>query len=593
MNLAKQCAVPKHCRHGGFAMGLALLLANPSHAAEPQPPSAPKRPVLAVAMAQPKPLVIGDKSPSNSIVEQLEAIAPPSKKAGSRSPSAGDGETTGSGNEPSIRQEGENQQPPSSEQSPQNVPEQGAPQTGSLEQPLPEPLPVLAPVEQPDLQLAEVLSSVFAFYPELQVLRGELQSASGRELAALGSYDFKIMAESLNAPLGFYQNYRQLVKLEQPLWMGGAVSGQYRIGDGFFPVWYGERETNEGGEFKLRFSTPLLRDRRIDAQRAQLFQATLRRRQFDPLVQSQLLEFSFAAADVYWSWVLAGLSVEAQQGLRDLTATRNRIYEARVKEGDLAALELLQNERLLASRQAKVVEAQRKFQQSAIKLSLFYRDRTGVPLLASPERLPRKFPDANLSLADEASAVSIALAQRPEFRDLDFQRRVAGVDLSYGRNQRLPNLGVLVDASKDVGAPASSRGDKTPFELETGLFFDMPLQRRKAAGKIVEAQGKLAAISAKRRFVENKVVTQVQDAYSALLTAAERIEQNSRSAELARRLAQAEQERMDAGDSDILRVTLQETASIEATIAELEARADYFKALAALAAATALDPLEW
>ena len=99
----------------------------------------------------------------------------------------------------------------------------------------------------------------------------------------------------------------------------------------------------------------------------------------------------------------------------------------------------------------------------------------------------------------------MALNSRPEFRDLTLQARDAEVELANARNQLLPGLSAGMEASKDIGAAASSKGDKTPFELEAGVFFDLPVQRRKARGKILATEAKLAQITAKRELVENKV----------------------------------------------------------------------------------------
>lgn len=122
-------------------------------------------------------------------------------------------------------------------------------------------------------------------------------------------------------------------------------------------------------------------------------------------------------------------------------------------------------------------------------------------------------------------------------------------------------------------------------------MFDVPLQRRKADGKIQEAYGKIAQIAAKREFAENKISNQVQDAQSALVTSFERVARARRNVELARQLEAAERKRFDAEDSDLLRVAIQETAEIEATLLEIETLSDYFKALAALRAAMGIDPL--
>jgi outer membrane protein TolC len=184
-----------------------------------------------------------------------------------------------------------------------------------------------------------------------------------------------------------------------------------------------------------------------------------------------------------------------------------------------------------------------------------------------------------------------ALANRPELRELDIVRQQVEVDIAQAQNLFLPELTATLDAAKDVGEPTPS-GNKTPFQLEAGLYFNVPLQRNKAQGKLREAQGKLAQIAAKRRLVENKIVIEVQDALSDLTTSYERFLRARENAQLAWELATAERERFELEDSDLLRVALQESAAIEAALAEIEALVGYYQAEAAYRAALGTPPLE-
>lgn len=459
----------------------------------------------------------------------------------------------------------------------------------------PPPLPKAAdpaaiPHADQPLTLAEVTQSVYYAFPGLEAAMRELEIAAGKEQATLGEFDLKLKAGSQSDALGFYQTYKNAIKLEQGLWHGGGVYGQYRLGRGNFPTWDG-LETNDGGEFKVGVIRPLLQGSAIDPRRADIFQATLRRQQVDPAVQALLLELVRDAADAYWSWVAAGRALDVQRELLRVTVERNQVYEGRVAAGDLPRVELVQNERLVASRQAKLVESERKLQQTAIKLSLYLRDDAGQPLVPPPDALPGSFPDPVLAEdGDPAAAIIASLANRPELRELDIVRQQVEVDAQLAQNMLLPELNATVDAAKDVGAPTPKK-DKSPFQLSAGLYLDVPLERNKAQGKLREARGKLAQLAAKRRLIENKITLEVQDAQSALTTSRERYLRAKESTLLAWQLVTAERERFEAQDSDLLRVALQESAAIEAALAEIDALLEFFRAQAAYRAATAQDPL--
>ncbi len=66
----------------------------------------------------------------------------------------------------------------------------------------------------------------------------------------------------------------------------------------------------------------------------------------------------------------------------------------------------------------------------------------------------------------------------PELNRIRLEQQKTNVQLNYAKNLTLPDLEGSLYASQDVGARASSKGDKSPFELEAGLYLEVPLQRR-------------------------------------------------------------------------------------------------------------------
>lgn len=445
--------------------------------------------------------------------------------------------------------------------------------------------------EKAPLSLEQLMGSVVQQFPLVLSALEEQQIASGRAQAAQGAFDLKVAAESMNLAEGFYENYRHAVKAEQATWMGGSLYGQYRLGDGDFQPWYKERETNEGGELKVGWLTPLLRGREIDERRAEIMKADLDLAAAEPIVQQQVLEALSVASYVYWSWVAAGQNFMVTQELLEVAKNRQAALARQVELENIARVELMQNERLIASREAKLVEAKRKLQAAAIKLSLFLRDPIGNPIIPSVAELPPNFPPIDPALhtkleTDIASAIDI----RPEIRQLALARESVSIDLAQGNNDLMPNLSTVIEVSKDVGAKASSSGDKTPLELEAGLVFDMPVQRNKASGKIRASQAKLSQLAIKQQFTMEKIATEVQDAHSARDAAIERLAQTRENVRLARELVNAEYRSFELGNSDVLRIAIQEAAELDAQQLEIEAIADYFQATAQLRIATG-EPL--
>lgn len=439
------------------------------------------------------------------------------------------------------------------------------------------------------LELEDVIESVYRSYPMLEAAMYSRNIAFGENLAAQGAFDLKLKGATQNGPLGFYQTYRQSIGFEQPTYGGGSVFGGYRIGRGSFQPWYLERQTNLGGEFTAGVAVPLARNRSIDERRAQLWRTDLGRRLAEPEIQLQRIDFVRAASYAYWDWVAAGRRYDIAASLLDMAKQRNEAVRRKVETGDTEPPVLEDNRRLIVSREAKLIETQRKRQEAAIKLSLFYRDELGEPLLAKELQLP-DFPSPQ-SLDQQAlpQDIQAALTSRPELLAINLQLRQLQIDMAEARNDLLPDVQGVVAGSQDVGDPATAKNDKSRYELEAGLLLDVPVQRRKARGKIAVVEGKQAQLAAKQQMAADKITAEVQAVYTTLAAAYAQIGRAHESMLLAERLAAIERRKFELGESDLLSVNLREQQAADAQSMEIDAFYEYYTALADYRAVLARD----
>ena len=443
------------------------------------------------------------------------------------------------------------------------------------------------------LALDQVVQSIYASYPLLQVAFYGRNIASGDRVSAEGAWDLKLKADANNAPIGYYKTYRNGTGFEQPLYNGGEVFGLYKIGQGNFEPWYGNRETNTGGEFSTGIRIPLAQNRTIDERRAALWKANYGVSAVEPFIQAQIIEFIRAGTYAYWDWVAAGMNLRVARELLDLAEERDDQIEGPVKAGARPESLLVDNRRLIVSRQIKLIDAQRKLETTAIKLSLFLRTSDGRPIVPIEQHLPIAFPHATAITTDTVpSEVAEALGRRPELMELNFQYRMAQVDLQQSQNLILPELDATLWSAKDVGGESTPSGNKTPYQAEAGLNFSVPLQRRKARGKVTAVEGKLAQIANKRRFVEDKIATEVQNAVITIDAAYRSIDKAQESVRLNEQMQKFEIVKLEKGDSDLLLVNLREAATFDARVIEIEATQRYFESQADYRAALAVDVTE-
>ncbi|MFM8421334.1 MAG: TolC family protein, partial [Verrucomicrobiota bacterium] len=285
------------------------------------------------------------------------------------------------------------------------------------------------------LALGDVLRSVTNQYPPLLAALIERDIANGRLRSAQGVFDFNVFAKAFGNPTGYYESRTLDAGFEQFLgaW-GSSVFGGYRLSRGALPD-YDKNRTQGDGEPRMGLRIPLLRDGSIDRRRAALLQARLDRELADPFIQRQQLDFIRAAAFAYWQWLGAGQRLSIAEELLRVAIGRGQALTNQANAGLVRPIVLTDNQRLVVSRQIGVVQARRRFEASAIALSLFHRDGLGNPLPPGRDRLPSTFP---VVLAPDPARVEpdmvAARVQRPELRRIKLQRDRADIDRRLAKN---------------------------------------------------------------------------------------------------------------------------------------------------------------
>ncbi len=439
------------------------------------------------------------------------------------------------------------------------------------------------------LRLEDVLASVTNRYPPLLAALIERDIAAGRLRSAQGAFDFQTFAKATGVPQGYYESLTVDAGFEQftGIW-GSTIFGGYRITKGdLLPDYYKER-TQGSGEPRLGLKVPLLKDGAIDRRRAAIMQARLDRELADPFILRQQLDFIRAASMAHAAWLASGRRWKLAEDLLRVASERGLAMTNQAASGLIPKIVLTDNQRLVVSRQLGVVQARRRFEASSIALSLFYRDAEGNPIVVGREMVP---PDDSIPAPPDSAAldsdIAVALAGRPEIRRFKLSIQRAEVDLRLARNQTLPSLDAGVAVSRDFGDKIYK--DKSETEVEAGIEFKMPLQRRDALGRVDVAEAMLQRLSAEERMARDRVAAEVRDSHSALRAAWEQLAQARLNVELATELVEAENTRFQRGAADLLAVQIREQSGFEARNSEVDLVADYLRAVADYRAATAVD----
>ncbi|HYO83671.1 MAG TPA: TolC family protein [Bryobacteraceae bacterium] len=439
------------------------------------------------------------------------------------------------------------------------------------------------------LRLEDVLNSVQRHYPPLQAAMQEQAIADAERLQAEGRFDFVARGRWDSDTLGYYENRRWDVGIEQPTTiLGMSLLAGYRLGEGSYAPYDGKLDTRSGGEWRTGLRLPLLRDRAIDSRRADLAKTKAGQAVARFSIETQRLGITLAAARRYWDWVAAGRRLELAQAVLRIARDRQAFLDGSVAGGLLPAIDATDNKRAVLQRQGQVIEAERLVQQTAIELSLFYRDERGSPLIPSPEQLPSGFPvPENLDGASVEAEIRRAASRRPDLPRLEAQRAQIEVDRQLARNTRLPAVDVIAGFTAESGSGPVRRG---PQEFKAGINFELPWQRRSADGRIRAAEARIEQIRKREQFTAEVVTSEVRDAASAVRTAFDRLSTAREEVEISRKLEDAERTRFELGEGTLFQLNLRELATVESVQREITASADYQRAIAAYRTAAGDTP---
>ena len=444
------------------------------------------------------------------------------------------------------------------------------------------------PLQAGGLALSDVLVSVETNFPLLYAVEQERAIAGGERLAAEGGFDTTVRARAINQT-GTFSNTRLDGEVVQPLpWHGADLFAGWRNGQGNFPIYYGDRITGDGGEFRAGVRVPLLQDRTIDRRRVALRQAQIAEQLADPTIREAQLDYIRSAAHAYWTWVAAGAQYQVAEELLDLAESRQEFIDEQRRLQLVAETVDALNRRLIATRQESRIVADRALQKAAIRLSLFLRNGEGDPVIPTADLLPTQFasavpvaPDPGLMPAD----VATALASRPELVRFQLLKERLATDLKLARNDLLPTLDLTASANQDVGFAEKNfvgtgvfRTNRTAAEV--GLIFEVPAQRRDAQGRVQAARAELSQILARERYQRDEITAEVQDAASELAQTYRRLSRAREAYRQAVRVRELEAESFRGGRTSLVDLNIQEVAAAEEKAGVVRTLAAYFSAVA-------------
>ncbi|MEZ4575518.1 MAG: TolC family protein [Vampirovibrionales bacterium] len=439
----------------------------------------------------------------------------------------------------------------------------------------------------PVMKFEDYLLLVEENHPSLRIAGINQQISRAKRIEKQGAFDPAINSKTTfnrfnsTSDIGADQEAFETVSaLEFVTRQGTKVSLGYMLSDGDIktPV----KPTGDGGEPYFKLAVPLIRGAFVNPKSTEEKQAFLLEDQAAYKVYLKRLEVLLKATSAYWKWVSAERALAVEEQLLELANVRLTMVERRAKEGDLAAIDVVEAGQEVQKRQGRLARAQRNLQEATLILALYLWDANGDPL---PTVKVQQSP--GLASVDEKPEHTIlkaskidALQFRPELSILDLSRSITKLDKKLAFNQLLPQLDAILEPGYELGA----NGIDNTYRI--GAQVSIPLRRRTARGRLDQAKLTLERLSVQERQLIRSIFVQVEDVYSQLITLYDRIQAATQEVELAETMAHGERTRYSLGDSTLFVVNRRERSAAQARIKLIKLKADYAVAEMALKAAS-------
>lgn len=191
--------------------------------------------------------------------------------------------------------------------------------------------------------------------------------------------------------------------------------------------------------FRLNFTQPLLRGFGPRVNRIDTLKSVIQRDQSVSGLKARLIQTVYEVEDAYWNLYSAVENMKVQENSLEQSRAILRKNQEGVRIGTKSALEILSSEAEVAQYEDSLVSARSAMEQSETRLKKLLNLPSDSPAVDRP-LVPADKPVIEKKAVSYDEAFAIALRERPEFAQTEKDVENSALDVSYSRNQLLPQL---------------------------------------------------------------------------------------------------------------------------------------------------------
>lgn len=408
---------------------------------------------------------------------------------------------------------------------------------------------------------------VRAYHPEAEQARLVGAQARSELTIAWGAFDPKLafgVSDKVYKNDTYYRYSDASLTLPLPVGSGIKFGFERALGSKINP----DRSTPANGLLTLGLSLPLARGIITDERRTALTQARAGRDLALADQQALLNKLLVRAAKAYGDWYGATRrAAVAREGVR-LATFRADATRERVRAGDNAPVDTLEAMLEVRRRRVTALEAETELRNATLIASTFLWDDAGRPIELPGDQVP------TLPVAAAAQDtlrvrewIRAAEQRHPDLLKADAKVRVANADRTLAAQGMLPDADVTayaIGARDDAGALTQRDGWRENSKRELSATTSLLLLKER--GKFSATAQKLEFTRLDRDLVRRDVASAVRIALNELTLLDELIIAQRENLQSATALRDAEQRRLDSGESNLLTVNLRERLVLDESV---------------------------
>jgi len=361
-----------------------------------------------------------------------------------------------------------------------------------------------------------------------------------------------------------------------------------------------------GSTLRFSFTQPLLRDFGFKINRSEIIIARNNREMSENQFKRVLMDTIYEVESAYWNLVHSREDLEVKKQSLELARDLLIKNKREVEVGTLAPIEILSAQSEVATREADILQAEAMVKNNEDQLKTVINlagEGEGVDI----EILPVDKPNFTLREVSFEEALAVALHKRPDLQATKVDIESKELNLSYAKNQLLPDLSltadywspgvsgtlIVYDPLDPFGPPimtipgGSSAALKDAFGLRyenwaVGLTLSIPLNTIFSRAQQARARVDLKQTTLRLKNQEQQVALEIKNAVRAVQTDYKRVQAYRVARELAEQKLNAEEKKLKVGLTTNYVALQYQRDLANARSAELRAIIDYNLSLARL-----------